>query len=81
LHYIFSSGSQGHPQTRINKGFLLFAILQTVEDGFEWFTPSDFAKEKQGFPRRREGAEENSSHPVSSFQFASPATLSTFPSK
>lgn len=33
LHYIFNSDVASRPQTRINKGFLLFARLQSVEDG------------------------------------------------
>ncbi|MGB8467035.1 MAG: hypothetical protein WCE49_18965, partial [Terrimicrobiaceae bacterium] len=34
LHYISDSDAANRPQTRINKGSVLFAILQTVEDGF-----------------------------------------------
>jgi hypothetical protein len=33
LHYIFDSEPSTRPQTRINKGSLLFVTLQTVEDG------------------------------------------------
>jgi len=32
-HYIFNSDATAHPQTRINKGSLLYVTLQTVEDG------------------------------------------------
>ncbi|MGB8709228.1 MAG: hypothetical protein WCD39_05605, partial [Methyloceanibacter sp.] len=34
MHYISDSDAANRPQTRINKGSVLFAILQTVEDGF-----------------------------------------------
>ena len=35
MHYIFDSDAAARPQTRINKGSLLFVTLQTVEDGRE----------------------------------------------
>ncbi|MFZ0708599.1 MAG: hypothetical protein WAM53_01035, partial [Terrimicrobiaceae bacterium] len=33
MHYISDSDAANRPQTRINKGSVLFVILQTVEDG------------------------------------------------
>jgi len=40
-HYIFDSDAAARPQTRINKGSLLYVTLQTVEDGLElfWYHP------------------------------------------
>ena len=35
MHYISDSDAANRPQTRINKGSVLFAILQTVEDGLD----------------------------------------------